>query len=1252
MPSSEFSDVFVSYRRLNVEFVKRLVEDLQAQDKEVWVDWEDIPPGVEGFADEIKRGLEGADTFIAVLSPDYLESTYCVDLELQYAVELKKKIIPIVLHKFDDYPIPEGISHINWIYFTPHAGQANAYDEAFPKILQVMDTDLEHVRQHKRFMLRAIEWDENNRLQSFLLNGEEIENAQTWLAHGAGKEPIPNDLHREYIASSVKHRQRQQQLLLSGVTVALIVSIALAILSLIGFNNASIAQAEAETNEAIASTAQAIAESNESIASTAQADAEENEAIAQTAQAEAEENEALAEDARLEAEKNLEDARQSQSLFHGDLAQQQANFGLHQRALILALEALKFHQNDIVSDSAYGAVHEAIHQPIKQTLHLRYPKGILSVIWHDDGEHILIATDEDSFITCPDTIDCTPRVEIWDVLAHEIEVSLAHEFAVTMVQWNQATNQVLTLSHDEAANQSRIILWDTETTTEIYRLDANHYIDWILWQAGQDYFITSERSFFSCGFGNQPACENRAVAYEYTSGEAIYIFPQDSEVVRGAFSPNNQFVEVTIREVFDIFNVVYDFTTGEPIMVYPEMFGHFIWQEDNSLAILSSSDGITAQNLQTSDILYNISSTQSFTGTDTTLLINQPEGCTDVCEEIAVYDALTGVEQFTTSHEETDGIIIASVIQDGRFLLIQSNDNPVACPTCQSAFYLWSLETGELLHTFDYNGSITARRGGFELNGDETLLVSYALTEVDHNIVQLWDIETGEELLNFDLDLDRIENVTFDVSDQHVIVNHGGFAGIYDITSGNLQYHVRVPTRFQDVRVLHDEQMIVTHTLSTLNFWEVVDWGATLRNPMDINIIGDAYNTHKTKVVTWSGNDFITTDGTNAYIWDVETGKLLHTLETDSPVDSAEWSPDEKLIAVSQWSPDCGGDCAIGTVIFDANTGERLATHDGLGGVGFIEWIPDSSDLMFSSDTMTIFDALTGDIRYRSNDYLPVSSYWKSDYSAFTYQDFDTSEMHIIAYPSGEITQTLPLTTFEYAAYWVNQEQTLALLVENGSIAVTDVVGYDVDSAEEIYRIPDVSIYLPSNDGRHLLIVTEGKQVHLVDSATGDILWTVPAVDEQWTDIIWSPDDSKVIIAGFLASQSQLFDVANGRILQTFPYSDLDWSPDGKLILMLESNQRSDTWRVYDVESERVIVSLQPSSTPHWTPDSRGLVSHDGRWSVDFGELFKRGEDQKIRLLTDLELQEFFIKPPPDNPTELVQQALEEGDDEEDDDEE
>ena len=55
------SDVFLSYRRADVEFTKRLYEKLKVTNRAVWVDWENLPPGVEGFSDEIQRGIEGAD---------------------------------------------------------------------------------------------------------------------------------------------------------------------------------------------------------------------------------------------------------------------------------------------------------------------------------------------------------------------------------------------------------------------------------------------------------------------------------------------------------------------------------------------------------------------------------------------------------------------------------------------------------------------------------------------------------------------------------------------------------------------------------------------------------------------------------------------------------------------------------------------------------------------------------------------------------------------------------------------------------------------------------------------------------------------------------------------------------------------------------------------------------------------------------------------------------------------------------------
>lgn len=247
--SSELSDVFISYRRKNVEFAKELVAALKTAGKECWVDWEDIPPGSEGFTDDIKRGLEASDAFLAVLSPDYMESTYCVDMELAYAVQLKKKIIPVVIQKFDGQNVPASVGHINWIYFTPHAGQTNTFDESFPKIVQALDQDLEHARTHRRIGLRALEWNVHERANSYLLSGDEILKAEGWITTAAGKTPEPSELHAQYIMESRLLANRRQRQLLVGVSVALLVSMVLLIAAVVLGVEANNQRVRAEDNE-------------------------------------------------------------------------------------------------------------------------------------------------------------------------------------------------------------------------------------------------------------------------------------------------------------------------------------------------------------------------------------------------------------------------------------------------------------------------------------------------------------------------------------------------------------------------------------------------------------------------------------------------------------------------------------------------------------------------------------------------------------------------------------------------------------------------------------------------------------------------------------------------------------------------------------------------------------------------------------------------------------------------------------------
>jgi hypothetical protein len=50
-----------------------------------WVDWEGIPPTVD-WMKEIEKGIEEADAFLAVVSPDWISSKVCID-ELNIAVK-------------------------------------------------------------------------------------------------------------------------------------------------------------------------------------------------------------------------------------------------------------------------------------------------------------------------------------------------------------------------------------------------------------------------------------------------------------------------------------------------------------------------------------------------------------------------------------------------------------------------------------------------------------------------------------------------------------------------------------------------------------------------------------------------------------------------------------------------------------------------------------------------------------------------------------------------------------------------------------------------------------------------------------------------------------------------------------------------------------------------------------------------------------------------------------------------------------
>src|SRR4051794_13258497 len=105
------ADIFISYSRKDKDFVRRIEEALKHHNRETWIDWEGIRP-TEEFMQAIYGAIEGADTFVFVLTPDSVASVVC-GREIAHAAANNKRLVPIVYRDIDTKAVPEPLAKLN-----------------------------------------------------------------------------------------------------------------------------------------------------------------------------------------------------------------------------------------------------------------------------------------------------------------------------------------------------------------------------------------------------------------------------------------------------------------------------------------------------------------------------------------------------------------------------------------------------------------------------------------------------------------------------------------------------------------------------------------------------------------------------------------------------------------------------------------------------------------------------------------------------------------------------------------------------------------------------------------------------------------------------------------------------------------------------------------------------------------------------------------------------------------------------------
>src|SRR3954468_13826407 len=120
------AEVFISYSRRDGTFVRELHGFLTGAGRDVWVDWEDIPPASQ-WERVIGENIDAADSFVFVISAASLQSEYC-GIELERAQKGGKRVVPLACEDLDPAAAPAGLRELNWIWCRGGDDHAAAFD--------------------------------------------------------------------------------------------------------------------------------------------------------------------------------------------------------------------------------------------------------------------------------------------------------------------------------------------------------------------------------------------------------------------------------------------------------------------------------------------------------------------------------------------------------------------------------------------------------------------------------------------------------------------------------------------------------------------------------------------------------------------------------------------------------------------------------------------------------------------------------------------------------------------------------------------------------------------------------------------------------------------------------------------------------------------------------------------------------------------------------------------------------------------
>jgi len=978
--------VFISYSRKDIEFAKRLTGELQKHKLDFWIDWEGIAPTVDWWK-EIEKGIEGADIFLFLISPDSVRSKVCGQ-EIDHAILNGKRLIPLLVHETPGDEIPPQLGHLNWISFSKDGD----FDAALEKLLTAIHTDYEWVATHRRLQVKALEWERNGRERGFLLRGKDLLDAETNLARNASKEPHPTELQHEYVLQSRKATDRQRRIT-TGVSIAGV--IALAVLAVWGWGQAALATSNEQKAVDNAETAQAVSTIAVSNASTAQA---------ASTLAVSNEQQAIRQ-AEIALARQL--AVQAQPLFDGSKQRTSVLLAILSMRLFPTLEAAQILQNDTqakplahitLGDWVYAIALSPDGKTVvagggdntariwelltgKEIARLSHDDIVYTVAYSHNGQYVATGSDDHT-------------VRVWEALTGREVARFTHDDKVNSVAFSPDDRYVASASFDDTAR-----VWEVSTGDEVARMTHADYVNVVAFSPEGNEVVSG-------------SADNTARVWEALTGTEIarkMHFVSTVPVIGGggggrgggggvsavAFSPDGTYVvsggcdeRDNVSQCVKGTAFVWDSSTAQVIasMTHTAQVSAVAFSSDGRTLVSGDSGGsiivwetVTGRELARMQHDGGVSSLAISPDTPSGdggkyIISGSGDGTARVWEgdtgqEIARmthdnsvssvalspdgrYAVSGGLDGSIHVWEPISGTVVSRMTfgygwtfsPAGRYMMAKVCDERDVNDFCAKvSVYVWERSSGkETAHIAFDSGLASAA-----FSPDE----KYLVVGSDDNSIHVLDLTTGQEIARMSHE-GAINSVAFSPDSKWVVsTSWDSTARVWDASTGqevSRMTHadgVKSAVFSPDTPAGTGGRYVVSGGGDSVRVWEAAT-GKEISMIPETNVY----------VVRFSPDgQYVLTTGLNstARVWEADTGKEVAHMEHTGSVISAAFSPDGKYIASA------GGRTAK---VWEVTTGKEIASmpHDGF--VNSVAFSPDSIYVVSGSmdKTARVWEAATG----------------------------------------------------------------------------------------------------------------------------------------------------------------------------------------------------------------------------------------------------------------------------------------------------